>query len=173
MPAAWSHITTPTGAKAEREGWREKKEARKESGLAEGGKLISSLTQPCMIQHVRLSASFCPLASTWCMPRCESMQGDRLSEPCMFPRGLSKMYGLCGNWVSLILNDAIVAESQHLSEIALSTCPLHAPLLHPACTFQSVHALAHHRNMSSTIEWAVPSYLASLRSIIDIMEHCI
>lgn len=59
---------------------REEKKARKENGLVEGGKLISSPTQACMIQHVRLSASFCLLASTWCMPRRESMQGNRLSE---------------------------------------------------------------------------------------------
>lgn len=69
------------GTEGGRDRGREEEGARKENGLAEGGKLISSLTQACMIQHVRLSASFCPLASTWCVPQCESVQGDRLSEP--------------------------------------------------------------------------------------------
>lgn len=79
-----NHSKWCKGREGGRAGGREGGEeegARKENGLAEGGKLISSLTQPCMIQHVRLSASFCPLASTWCMPRCESLRGDRLSEP--------------------------------------------------------------------------------------------
>lgn len=40
----------------------------------------------------------------------------RQTERAQFRQGLSKMYGLCGNWVSLILNGATVAESQHLSE---------------------------------------------------------
>lgn len=36
---------------------------------------IPYLLRPCMIQHVRLSASFCALASTWLKLQCESMQG--------------------------------------------------------------------------------------------------
>lgn len=64
-----------------RGGGKEGGSRKEQDGLAEGGKLISSLTQPCMIQHVHLSASFCPLASTWCTPQCERMQGDRLSKP--------------------------------------------------------------------------------------------
>ncbi len=71
---------------------------------------ILSLTQPCMIQHVRLSASFCVTASTCCMLQCKTMQG-RQTVQTQFPQGLSKMYGLCGNWVSLILNGAILAET--------------------------------------------------------------
>lgn len=71
---------------------------------------ILSLTQPCMIQHVRLSASFCVPASTWCMLQCKTMQG-RQTVQTHFPQGLSKMYGLSENWVSLILNGAIVAET--------------------------------------------------------------
>lgn len=63
-----------------------------------------------MIQHVRLSASFCVLASTWCVLRCKTTQ-ERQTVQTQFPRGLSKMYGLRGNWVSLILNGAIVAET--------------------------------------------------------------
>lgn len=63
-----------------------------------------------MIQHVGLSASFCALASTWCMLQCKNMP-VRQTLQTQFPQGLSKMYGLCRNWVSLILNGAIVAET--------------------------------------------------------------
>lgn len=87
-----NHSNWCKGREGGREGWKEKKRARTENGLAEGGKLIPSLTQPCMIQHVRLSASFCRLVSTWCMPRCESVQGDSLSEP-SFHRDYLKCMG--------------------------------------------------------------------------------
>ena len=63
-----------------------------------------------MIQHVRLSASFCVLAPTWCVPQCRTTQ-ERQTVQTQFPQGLSKMYGLSGNWVSRIVNGTIVAET--------------------------------------------------------------
>lgn len=71
------------------------------------------------------------------------MQG-RQTVQTQFPRGLWEMYGLGGNWVSLILNGAVVAETHRVD---IPPCPrtrpsvhlLHAPRVHGARTIPRVH----------------------------------
>lgn len=141
---------------------------------------ILSLTRPCMIQLVHLSASFCVPGSTCCTPQCKTKQ-RRQTVKTQFPQGLSKMYWLCGNWVSLMWNGAIVAETPYV-DIPLYSSVLHTPIvLSFTCTSSSCmrvlcHAcshkllvctnkhtfLLHHAYLLSSVEWTVQSYLVFL-----------
>lgn len=141
---------------------------------------ILSLTRPWMIQLVHLSASFCVPGSTCCTPQCKTMQG-RQTVKTQFPQGLSKMYGLCGNWVSLMWNGAIVAETHYVdippyssvfhTPIVLSfTCMSSSCRMHNAvhavtnclCAQTTNHFSPHHAYLLSSVEWTVQSYLAFL-----------
>lgn len=93
-----------------------------------------------------------------------------------FPLGLSKMYGplwklgqsdpkWCHhstNLLSQYLHSLVILLSQPpLVHITCATLNTHIYVLH-MCTHQNTHTFPHHCDLSSPVEWAVPSYLVYL-----------
>lgn len=153
---------------------KEEEERAEEGGLAKGGKWLSSFNTT---MHDSASAFKCFILCPFLYLLNATMYNhteERHTVQTHFPLGLSKMYGLCGNWVSLIRNGANTAESYSVDIFTHCHPTLtrtSSNVCRPADTHAytarvrahtKTHAFPHHCDSSSPVEWAVPSYLPYL-----------